>query len=97
MSSTHKHTFKIINLNIPEELATQMPRNLKNLRIQHHNKLDTKPRWISKNKRTRSSYRFRAYHWNTLPKEITSQVDYKKFKKSLKTYFNAGKGTEIWK
>ena len=96
MSSTHKHTFKIMNLNIPEELATQMPRNSKNLRIQHHNKLDTKPRWLSKNKRTRASYRFRAYHWNTLPKELTSQVEYKKFKKGLKSYFNAGKGTEIW-
>ena len=73
-----------------------MPLNHKNLRIKNHNKLDSKPKWLGKNKLTRSTFRYRAYHWNTLPKEITSQVEYHKFKKSLKKYFQNGKGVEVW-
>ena len=71
---------------MPEEIATHMPNNFKNLRISSHNKLETKPKWLGTNKVTWSSYRHRAYHFNTLPKIVTEQTDLLKFKKQLNLY-----------
>ena len=76
LKATHKHTFKVLNWNIPEELSTQMPKNTKNLRISKQNKLDTKPKWLGSNKVTRASYRHRSYHFNTLPKIVNEQTDF---------------------
>ena len=84
--ATYCHTFKILNLGIPEELALVMPKNKNGLRMSSQNKLDKKPRWLSKNKATRASYRNRAYAYNTLPKVVTSQTIYKDFRKELKNY-----------
>ena len=87
-AATCKQTFKILNWQIPEELAQKMPKNNTGLRISTQNKLATKPKWLNKSKITRASYQNRAYFWNTLPKNVTSQTDYKKFKKELKNHFN---------
>ena len=84
--ATHRMTHSILNVGIPEEIATKMPMNLKSLRVGKHRKLDTKPRWLQKNKITRASYRARAYLYNVLPEKVTSQVEVKKFKKELKSY-----------
>ena len=45
--ATHKLTFKILNSQIPEEIATKMKMNTKTLRVGLHRKLDDKPRWLS--------------------------------------------------
>ena len=81
--AAHKQTFKIINFQKPEELATKMPINSKHLRIQNQKKLDTKPRWQTSNKITQKSFRNRAYLYNLLPNEITSQTIYSKLKKDM--------------
>ena len=83
---THTQTYKILTTGKPQEIATQMPKNEKNLRIQAHHKLGTKPHWLGTNRTTRSSYRNRAYTYNTLPINLTAQTDFKKFKKDLKNY-----------
>ena len=85
--ATHCHTYKLLNFGVPEELARVMPRNTKGLRMTAQNKLDTKPKWLSRNKGTRSSYRNRANIFNTLQKVVTAQEKYKDFKKELKKYF----------
>ena len=84
--STHKLTHKILNENIPEEISARMSMNTKSLRIGLHRKLDTKPKWLNKNKTTRASYRSRAYKYNTLPEKITSQIKKKTFKKELRNF-----------
>ena len=84
--STFVQTFKILNEGTPQEIASQMPRNEKSLRVKEHRKLDTKPRWLGKNKMTRASYRNRAYEYNVLPKKVTTQPEVKKFKKELKEW-----------
>ena len=62
-----------------EELSTVMPMNKKGLRLSTHKKLDTKPKWLNGNKATRSSFRNRAYLFNTLPMKITSQGEIQRF------------------
>ena len=84
--ATYIQTFKILNFGTPQELASQMPKNTKSLRISKHNKLDTKPKWLGKNKTSRASYRNRAYEYNTLPSLVTTQTEVKKIKKELKIY-----------
>ena len=84
-------TFKILNLGKPEELASHMPVNKKSLRILEHKKLDTKPRWLNKNKIIKKCFRSRAYLYNTLPKSLTTLVELKKFKKGLKEYLKTRK------
>ena len=84
--ATHIQTYKILNKGTPQEIASQMPMNIKSLRIKEHRKLSTKPRWLNKNKVTRACYRNRAYGYNTLPKVVTSQPETKKFKKELKVW-----------
>ena len=69
--ATHVFTHKILNRQEPQELASLMPKNNKNLRISHHNKLATKPRWLGKCKLTRGTYRSRSYLFNTLPESLT--------------------------
>ena len=71
---------------VPEELSTKMEMNTNSLRIGLHQKLITKPRWLYKNKITRSLYRSQAYLYNTLPEKVTSQVKVKHFKKELKNF-----------
>ena len=80
-------TFKVINTQIPEEIASLMPINTKALRISNKRKLDTKPAWLAKSKAAKSSYRGRAYLYNTLPNDITTELKFKKFKKKIKQYF----------
>ena len=81
--STHTQTWKILNLIIPEETASRMPRNMTGHIIQAQNKLARKPRWLDGNKIFRCSYRSRTYSYNTLPGSITSQTTLVKFKKAL--------------
>ena len=87
--ATMKMTHKILNVNTPEEIATKMPMNTKSLRVGLHRKLDTKPRFLTKNKLTRASFRARAYHYNLLPEKVTSMVKMKDFKKELKAYLHS--------
>ena len=87
-SATHKQTYKVLNWRIPEELSTRMPMNSNSLRMQTHQKLATKPKWVTQNKVNRASYRNRAYLYNTLPMIVTSQKTFKDFKKQLKKYYN---------
>ena len=84
--ATHTQTYKILHTGKPEEISTQMPENKKTLRIKDHKKLDTRPRWLGANKTTQSSYRCRAYQYNTLPARLTTLKDLKKFKKEIKEY-----------
>ena len=86
--ATHLQTYKILTTGSPQEISSQMPTNEKNLRIISHNKLDTRPRWLGATKVTRSTYRNRAYSYNTLPKRLTAQPKIKTFKKDLKTYLS---------
>ena len=60
--ATLRMTHKIAHLAVPEELAVKMPLNLNHRRLQVAHKLDTKPRELNKNKRTRDSYRNRSLH-----------------------------------
>ncbi len=87
MLATHKMTYKIINLNIPEELSLIMPLKEKYLRIKNKKKLNTKPAWLSLSKVAKSTYRGRAYQYNSLPHSMTTEKSYNKFKKILKLYF----------
>ena len=86
--STHKYTWKVVKMKVPEELATQMPANTQGLRIASQNKLATKPKWLGATKITRGAYRNRAFCYNTLPGFITAQTDFKKFKKELKKHMS---------
>ena len=82
--STHRMTHKIVYKAVPEELAAKMPLNTTNLRLKEAHKLDTKPKFLNKNLRTRSTFRSRAYLFNTLPNRLTAIEDPKKFSKWLK-------------
>ena len=84
--STHSQTWKILNLKIPEGVATLMPPNQTGLRIEAQHKLATQPRWLDRTKITRQAFRARAYKFNTLPGHITSQPTFKKFKKLAKAH-----------
>ena len=55
--------------------------NLKSLQVGLHRKSNKKPRWLNKNKMTKSSYRSWAYSYNMLPEKITSIIEVKQFKK----------------
>ena len=85
---THCQTFKIINWKTPQHLAQVMPLNTQGLRLTQQRKLSTKPKWLGKNLLTRTSFRSRCYFYNTLPSEVTTNTDLKKFKKSLKSHMN---------
>ena len=84
--ATHTLTYKILNWGSPQEIETVMPKNTKNLRIESHVKLGTKPRWLTRTAQTRATYRSRSYYYNTLPKNITTQVNLTKFKKELRKH-----------
>ena len=86
-SAAHRMTFKVINSQIPEEIASLMPMNNKALRIANKRTLDTKPAWLSKSKAAKSSYRGHAYLYNTLPDDITTELKFKKFKNKIRQYF----------
>ena len=87
--ATHVQTYKILNWGILEVLSSLMPKNTNQLRLQTHEKLDTKPKWLGTNAVTRASYRNCAYYYNTLPKNVTTQKDLPKFKKELKKIMHA--------
>ena len=84
--ATHKQTFKILNQNIPEILATKMIMNKNNNRIKEHKILHTKPRWLNSNLQNSRSFQSRSYLYNTLPKELTKLESFDKFKKNTKIY-----------
>ena len=84
--ATLRMTHKVVHQHIPEELACSMPLNTINLRLIEAKKLDTKPRALNKNKRTRASFRSRAYTFNTLPNRLTAIVENKRFNKWLKVF-----------
>ena len=68
---TLRMAHKVIHLNIPEELSVSMPQNRRNWIIKQAYKFDTKPKLLNKNKRTKGSFRNRAYLFNTLPHRLT--------------------------
>ena len=84
--STLRITHNIVHNQIPEELATKMKLNTRNLTIKKTFKLDTKPKHLNLNKRTQGSYRNRAYDFNTLPHRLTQITDKTQFKKWLKIF-----------
>ena len=86
LMANHKMTYKLINDNTPEELASVMPLNTEALRIKDKKKLGTKPSWLSKSKVAKSSYRGRAYTNNILPHYLTTEPKYSKFKTNIKIY-----------
>ena len=73
-----------------------MPRNMIGHIIQLQNKLGQKPRWLNSTKLIRSTYRSRAYSYNTLPGTVTSQLTLKKFKEALKSHFMAMSSTSYF-
>ena len=84
--ATLRITHTIVHQNIPEELSTRMPLNVRNLTIKKAYKLDTKPKHLNLNKRTQGSLRNRAYEFNTLPHRLTQLKDKHTFKKWLKKF-----------
>ena len=84
--STLRMTHKVVHQSIPEELACRMPLNSCNLRLMEAKKLDTKPRSLNRNKRTRASFHSQEYIFNTLPNRLTAIVESKQFNKWLKIY-----------
>ena len=81
--TTMRMTHKVINMSIPEELATKMPLNTRNARLKEARKLDTKPRILNRNKWMQSSFRSCAYFYNTLPNRLTAISEPKHFNKWL--------------
>ena len=77
---------KIVHKGIPEELATRMPLNVRNPCLVEVYKLDTKPKFLMKNKPMRLSFRNCSYIFNTLPNRLTSIADPKRFNKWLKIF-----------
>ena len=86
--ATFKMTHRIFNSQIPEEISTKMPMNVKYLRVGLHRKLDIKPKWLNKNKLSQNSFRSHAYYYNALPEKVTSLIKTKDFKKELKNMFD---------
>ena len=84
--ATMRITHKILNSGIPEEIAGKMHKNTTNLKLMSANKLRTKPKSLNKNLRTLSSFRNRAYFFNTLPHHLTELKDPKMFNKWMKAY-----------
>ena len=84
--ATNRLTHKILHDKVPEELALKMPQNVRNWKIKKMIKLDTKPRWLTQNKRTNSTYRSRAYIFNTLPHRLTTINESKRFNKWVKIH-----------
>ena len=84
--ATMKLTHKILNKGKPEELTALMPANKNGLRIESQNKLNTKPKYLMKNRRTQNTFRNRAYIYNVLPGRITSLENHEKFKKWTKVH-----------
>ena len=85
--ATAKTTFNILLEKRPEEISSLMPQNTKGLRIKNQRKLGTKPAWLTKTKTARATFRARAYKYNILPKAVTQEIKYPKFKKELKCYY----------
>ena len=84
--STLRMTHKIVHLGIPEELASRMPLNTRNPRLIEAHKLNTKPKLLTKNKQMSTSFRSRAYIFNTLPNRLSAIVKPKRFNRWLKIY-----------
>ena len=93
--ATHTLTYKIMNWGSPQEIESVMPKNTKNLRIESHIKLGTKPRWLTKTAQTRATFRSRSYYYNTLPKSITTQKTLSKFKKELRKHMKSS-NQQLW-
>ena len=87
--ATANMVHKVINKGVPAELKELMPMNTVTSRIQIHRKLAAKPRILNKNQLLKSTFRSRAYKFNTLPGRITSLTDHSKFKKWAKIHFIA--------
>ena len=86
MLATLEMAHSVANYNTPEELASQMSLNNTGHRIQMQKKFAAKPPWLNTNKLCKISIRSIMYFYNTLPKEITTVFDKRKFKKSLKNH-----------
>ena len=84
--ATSKQVHKIIHKRVPSTLAELMPLNNITSRIQVHRKLAAKPNILNSSKLYRSTFRSRAYHFNTMPGRITSLIDHQKFKKWSKKF-----------
>ena len=87
--STMKMVNKILLTSVPVGLSQRMPENTTAPRIMVHHKLSTKPVFLNKSLLTRTSFRSRAYIYNTLPGRVTSLRDHKKFKKWAKVHLIA--------
>ena len=86
--ATHKATYKILNWKVPLKMSSIMKMNNNHMRIQSQRKLGTKPNILNKNKLTRSTFRNRAYRYNTLPALVTSSDNISKFIKNLRAHMN---------
>ena len=84
--ATLRLAHRIVHRNIPEEMTTKMPLNQRSLKIKKTFKLAAKPRELTTNKLTQTSFRSRAYEFNTLPHRLTSIKDHKSFNKWLKIF-----------
>ena len=73
-----------------DEFTKLMPLNTNGYRLQSFRKLHNKPKALMKSRQSRSTYRNRAYKYNSLPSNITKITDKIRFKKEIKEYmFNA--------
>ena len=84
--ATMRLTHKVVHYGVPEELAATMDLNVRNHRLRIAHKLDTKPKVLNKNKRMRSSFKSRAYYFNTLPHRLTEIEESKCFNRWLKVH-----------
>ena len=84
--NTDIRTYKALNEKIDHELSHQLILNTHKNRIGTQKKLAAKPRSIIKSKLSRSSLRSRCYHYNMLPKVITTAKTFDSFKSMLYEY-----------
>ena len=87
--STMKMVNKILLTSVPAGLAALMPKNEIAPRIMVHHKLASKPTFLNKSLLTRSTFRNRAYIYNSLPGQVTSLKDHMKLKKWAKVHMTA--------
>ena len=84
--ATLRMTHGIVHRQIPEEISSKMPMNIRCFKVNETRKLDTKPKYLNSNKQTQGSFRSQAYEFNTLPHCLTDMEDPKRYKKWLKIF-----------
>ena len=84
--STLKMVFSVAKSQVPEELSLQIPLNNNGHGVQQHTTFQPSLGGLTHNSLNKNSLHIRLYFYNTLPKELTTNIELKKLKLSLKSY-----------